>query len=77
MGYDQEYDREYEILDEIRTILENPQDVINAFNTFYHERKYRYLDVLFEKGLSHDLGVMMLSMYDFRTESIIEFVNEK
>ena len=77
MGYDQEYDREYEILDEIRTILGNPQDVINAFNTFYHERKYRYLDVLFKEGLSYDLGVMMLSMYDFRTESILEFVNEK
>ena len=77
MEYDDYYDEEYEILDEIRTILENPQDVINAFNTFYHQKKYRYLDVLFEKGLSYDLGVIVFSMYDFKPVFFIEFVNTK
>ena len=77
MEYDENEDWDYEITDEIRTILENPQDVINKFNIFCQERRYRILDILFKKGLSYDLGVMMLSMYDFRTESILEFVNEK
>ena len=60
----------------VKEILENPQDVINAFNTFYHEEKYRYLDVLFEKGLSYDLGVMVFSMFDFKPAFLIEFVNQ-
>ena len=61
----------------VKEILENPQDVINAFNTFYHEKKHRYLDLLFEKGLPYDLGVMVFSMYDFKPVFLIEFVNEK
>lgn len=73
--YDEEYDRDDEKLDKIRTILENPQDVINAFNTFYHKRKYRILDALFEKGLSYDLGVMVLSMHDFKPLFHLEYLN--
>jgi hypothetical protein len=60
----------------VKEILENPQDLINEFNTFYDERKSSILDILYQKGLSNDIGLMVLSTSNFRFETISEFVNE-
>ena len=62
---------------EIIGILENPQELINAFNSFYHEGKYLILDKLFERGLSYDLGFMVLSMHDFKPIFLVEFTSIK
>jgi len=63
--------------DDFKRVLKAPKQLIKEFKAFCKSRKSVIMECMRDKGLPDVLGNKVFSMYNFKSDRLMDFLNEK